>query len=178
MKGRILTVVMVAVALAVVPAIAQEEAVTSTYKFEVLDIEEGAIVLKNLDDDKITTATPPAQREVIIDGKKMNWDKTPIGTILTATVNYVPTEDMIEEISGRMLHKVNRTVVILLDSGEVRQFTVEPDFTFTVMGPQGQANQKTVDKLTPNTKLTATRIKADPMAVITPQIPITGEAPK
>lgn len=178
MKAKILTVVMLAVALAVVPAIAQEEAVTSTYKFEVLDIEEGAIVLKNLDDDTITTATPPAEREVIIDGKKMNWDKTPIGTVLTATINYVPTEEMIEQISGKMLHKVNRTVVILLDTGEVKQFTVEPDFTFTVMGPQGQAEQRTIQKLTPNTKLTATRVRADPAAVITPQTPITGEAPK
>jgi hypothetical protein len=176
MKAKIYTVVMVAIALAVVPAVvvtAEEEMVTSTYKFEVLDIEEGAVVLKSIPDGKISTATPPAEREVTIDGKVMNWDKTPIGTILTATVSYVPTEDMIQQVSGKMLHKVNRTVVVLLDTGEVKQFTVEPDFTFTVDG-----QPRTIDKLTPNTNLTATSIKADPAAVITPDTPITGEAPK
>jgi hypothetical protein len=37
---------------------------------------------------------------------------------------------------------------------------------------------RTVDKITPKTKLSATRIKADPAAVITPEVPITGKAPE
>lgn len=176
MRGRNLTVVMMAIALAAglaFAAAAQEsEAVTVTFEGEVLKIEEGALVLKMQPDGEVRTSTPVPGREVTVDGKTIPWEKLEVGTVLSATVNFIPSPDMYETISGRVLHKVNQTLIIKLDSGEVKQYTVDNDFTFTVDG-----KQKTVDKITPKTKLSATRIQADPAMVITPETPITGKAP-
>ena len=177
MRGRNLTVVMMAIALvaglAVAAAAQESEAVTVTFEAEVLKVEEGALVMKMLPDGEVRTSTPVAGREVNVDGTMVPWEELEVGTVLSATVNFIPSPDMYETISGRALHVVNRTVVVKLDSGEVKQFTVDKDFTFMVDG-----QPRTVDKITPKTKLSAERIKADPAAVITPATPITGKAPK
>jgi hypothetical protein len=41
-----------------------------------------------------------------------------------------------------------------------------------------EGKPKKVQDLTPKTRLTATKIMADPAVVITPDTPITGKAPK
>lgn len=177
MRGEKLTVFMMAITLAAGLAFSaaaqEEEAVTVTFEAEVLNIGDGALVMKMLPDGEVRTAAPVEGREVNVDGTMTPWEKLEVGTVLSATVNFIPSPDMHETISGRALHVVNRTVIVKLDSGEVKQYTVDPDFTFMVDG-----KPKTVDKITPKTKLSAERIKADPAAVITPQTPITGKAPE
>ena len=177
MRGRNLTVVMMAIALAAglaFTANAQEsEAVTVTFEGEVLNVGDGALVLKMQPDGEVRTSTPEPGRKVTVDGKDIPWEKLEVGTVLSATVNFIPSPEMHEEISGKMLHKVNRTVIIKLDSGEVKQYTVDKDFRFMVNG-----KPMPIQELRPHIQLTATRVKADPSMVITPATPVTGKAPK
>lgn len=183
MRGRILVVVGMAVVLAaglVFTAHAQEsEAVTVTFEGEVLKVEEGALVLKMQPDGEVRTSTPVEGRKVIVDGEEIPWEELEVGTVLSATVNFIPDPDMYEEVSGKMIHRVNQTVIMKLETGEVKQFTVDNDFRFYAKG-MGYVDGKAypIQDLRPGIKVTATRVKADPAMVISPATPIMGKAPK
>lgn len=176
MKRKIVIKTLVVLGLAVglsLAATAEEmEEVTMEFSGEVLKVDGNTVVVNMLPDGPVRTFTAKPGRTATIDGETITVDQLEVGTVLTAKATFVPSPEMVTEVSGTVMHVVSRTVIVRLDSGEVKQYTVDPDFTFTVQG-----EPKTIFDLRPGTQLTATRVRADPAVVITPETPITGTSP-
>ena len=166
-------VVGLALGLAGVAAAAHHEKVTIEYQGEVLKVDGNSMVTKMIPSGEVKTFTVDPAREFMIDGKAVTVEGLKPGTVLSAKVDVVPSEETATQISGTIMHIVAKTVIIRLDSGEVKSYTVDYDREFMVDG-----QPKTIQEMHEGTRVTATKIIADPETVITPETPITGKAPK
>lgn len=166
-------VVGLVVGLAGAAVAAHHEKVTIEYQGEVLDVDGNTLVTKMIPSGEVKTFTVDPAREFIVDGKAITVEDLEPGTVLSAKVDVMPSEETAQQISGTIMHIVAKTVVIRLDSGEVKSYTVDYDREFMVDG-----QPKTIQEMHEGTRVTATRIIADPETVITPDTPITGKAPK
>ena len=171
--ARTMMVVGLAVGLAFAAAAEEAETVTIEYTAEVLKVDGNTVVTKMLPSGDVRTFTAKPGRTINVDGQTVTVENLQVGTVLSAKATFVPEPEMVTTVSGRVIHVVAQTVIVKLDSGEVKQFTVKDDYTFMVEG-----TPRKVQHLTPKMKLTATKIMADPAVVITADTPITGKAPK
>lgn len=174
--GRLLLVCALVAGLAHVPsAVAQEseEMVEIEFKAKVLDVDGSTVIAEMIPSGNVRTFTVREGREFLIDGKTVTVDGLQVGTVLSAKAKVVPSEEVLTTVTGTVMKVVARTAIIRHDDGTVKSYTVDSDFTFDVSG-----EPTTVMDLKEGTKITATRIKADPATVITPETPITGVAPK
>lgn len=161
------------IGLATVAVAAHHETVTIEFKGEVLKVDGTTVVIKMLPDGEIRTTDVDPAREMVVDGETITVKDLKEGTVLSAKVDVMPSDETVTQVSGTVMHIVAKTVVVRLDSGEVKSYTVDYDYEFMVNG-----EPKTIQQLHEGYKLTATKIHADPSTVITPETPITGKAPK
>lgn len=166
-------VVGLVIGLTAVAVAEHHEKVTIEYKGEVVSVDGNTMVTKMLPSGEIRTFTVDPAREFVIDGKPVTVKDLQAGTMLSAKVDVMPSEETATQISGTIMHIVAKTVIIRLDSGEVKSYTVDYDREFMVDG-----QPKTIQEMHEGTRVTATKIIADPETVITPETPITGKAPK
>src|SRR5688572_11880284 len=115
-------------------------------------------------------------QQFIIDGKaKSVTDLTP-GTFLTATATTTTQPITVRTTTvtnGTVWYVQGNYVVLSLESGETREYTVPDSFTFTVEGKPA-----TVKDLRKGMRVSATKIVAEPTAEISKEIVITGTGPK
>jgi hypothetical protein len=168
-----LVVVGLVFGLALAVAAEEAEEVTVEFKGEVLDVDGNTVIVKMLPSGNVRTFDVRPGREFIVDGKTITVADLKPGTVLETKATFVPTTDQVSSISGTVVKVVAMTAVVRLETGEIKSYTVDSDYQFMVDG-----NPKTIRELQEGTKLTATRITADPATVITPETPITGKAPK
>lgn len=167
----LLTLALVVGATLVVAAQENEGPWTREYTFEVMQVE-GSTVVAKMPDGLLRTFTVAPDREFVVDGKTITVKDLKAGTSLTATITSKPAPEAIDSVSGRLMWRTGRTVVVKLDSGEIKQFTVSADFQFTVDG-----KEVNVHELTKGTHLTSTWITEDPETVVTPDTPLIGKGP-
>jgi hypothetical protein len=112
----------------------------------------------------------------VIDGKtKLIGDLKP-GTVLTATVT-TTTQDVtartLNVAHGTVWYAMGTTVILVLDNGETRQFTLPQTYTFTVEG-----KPTSLDALRKGMKVSGSNLIVEPMTEISTKVAVTGKAPK
>ena len=117
----------------------------------------------------------PSQ-QFMIDGKsKRLIDLTP-GTFLTATALTTTQPITIRTTTitnGTVWYVQGNYVIITLENGQQREYTVPDGFTFTAEGKPA-----TVKDLSKGMKISATKMVAQPTSEISKEIVITGKGPK
>jgi len=112
----------------------------------------------------------------MIDGKsKRLTDLTP-GTFLTATALTTTQPITVRTTTvtnGTVWHVQGNYVIITLENGQQREYTVPDGFTFTAEGKSA-----TVKELRKGMKISATKIVAEPIHEISKEIVIIGKGPK
>jgi len=115
-------------------------------------------------------------QQFIIDGKsKSLTDLTP-GTVLTATATTTTQPVTVRTTTvtnGTVWWVQGNYVVLSLENGTTREYTVPDSFTFTSEGKPA-----TVKDLRKGMRVSATKIVAEPTAQISKEIAITGTGPK
>jgi len=115
-------------------------------------------------------------QQFMIDGKsKRLVDLTP-GTFLTATAITTTQPVTIRTTTvtnGTVWHVQGNYVIITLENGQQREYTVPDGFTFTAEGKSA-----TVKELRKGMKISATKIVAEPTHEISKEIVITGQGPR
>jgi hypothetical protein len=115
-------------------------------------------------------------QQFIIDGKsKSLTDLTP-GTLLTATATTTTQPITVRTTTvtnGTVWWVQGNYVVLSLENGTTREYTVPDSFTFTSEGKPA-----TVKDLRKGMRVSATKIVAEPTAQISKEIAITGTGPK
>ena len=115
-------------------------------------------------------------QQFLIDGKpKSLKDLTP-GTFLTATATTTTQPATLRTTTvtnGTVWYVKGNYVVIALENGVTREFTVPDSFTFTADGKPA-----TVKDIRKGMKVSATKMVAEPTAEISKEIVITGKAPR
>jgi len=111
-----------------------------------------------------------------IEGVKKSLSELKLGTMLTAAVTTTQTPLVKRTTTitkGRLLWSNPTTILVTLENGENRQYTVPPGFTFTVEGKQlGTA------ELRPGMILTGTNVIEEPVTLITQETVVYGTEPK
>jgi hypothetical protein len=115
-------------------------------------------------------------QQFMIDGKsKRLVDLTP-GTFLTATAITTTQPVTIRTTTvtnGTVWYVQGNYVIITLENGQQREYTVPDGFTFTAEGKPA-----TVKELRKGMKISATKIVAEPTHEISKEIVITGQGPR
>jgi len=115
-------------------------------------------------------------QQFIIDGKsKQLTDLTP-GTVLSATATTTTQPITVRTTTvtnGTVWWVQGNYVVLSLENGTTKEYTVPDSFTFTSEGKPA-----TVKDLRKGMKVSATKIVAEPTAQISREIAITGTGPK
>jgi hypothetical protein len=117
----------------------------------------------------------PSQ-QFVVDGKSKRLSDLTPGTVLTATAlttNQPVTVRTTTVTNGTVLWVQGNYVVLNLENGQTREFTVPESFTFTSDGKPA-----TVKDLRKGMKISATKIVAEPTSEISKEIVITGKGPK
>jgi len=115
-------------------------------------------------------------RKAIVDGVPKTLDQIQAGTVLTstATTTETPLIHRTKTITkGEVLWASSKSLIVMLEDGETRQYEVPEGFKFDVEGQQLPATS-----LKRGMKLTATKIVEEPTNVITKDIIVTGTGPK
>jgi hypothetical protein len=115
-------------------------------------------------------------QQFTIDGQAKRLSDLSPGTVLTATAitTTQPTTVRTTTVTnGTVWYVQGNYVILTLENGEAREYTVPDGFTFTAEGKPA-----TVKDLRKGMKISATKIVAEPTAEISKEIVITGKAPK
>ena len=147
--------------------------VTRQVTGEVLKVDGFNLVVKMNPNGEVRTFNAQPGRTAIVDGKTVTLDKVAPGTVLTATVTWVPAPGTATTVTGEVLFVSPPFVSVRLADNSVKQYTAKDDFEFMVNG-----RKSTIKDLRPDMKLTAVRLTEDPATRITPESPITGVGPK
>jgi hypothetical protein len=115
-------------------------------------------------------------QQFMIDGKSKRLNDLTPGTFLTATA--ITTRQPITVrtatlTNGTVWYVQGNYVIITLDNGQQREYTVPDGFMFTAEGKPA-----TVKDLRKGMKVSATKIVAAPTSEISKEIVITGKGPK
>ena len=111
-----------------------------------------------------------------IEGVKKSLSQLRLGTMLTAAVTTKETQLVKRTTTitkGRLLWSSPTTIVVALENGKNRQYTVPSGFKFTVEGKQLGA-----EELRPGMILTGTNVTEEPVTVITEETVVYGTEPK
>jgi hypothetical protein len=149
---------------------------TSQMTGEVVLIDGNSLVAKMQPNGEFRTFNVQPGREFLIDGQTKHIGDLKPGTTLTATV--VTTTQPITVrtttiTNGTAVWVNGNYLVVTLDNGERRDYTVPEGFKFTVDG-----KQVSVHELKKGMKLSATKIVESPRSEISTQTLVTGKAPK
>ena len=116
------------------------------------------------------------QELAVIDGQTKHLGDLKPGTVLTATVTTTTqpvTVRTTNSLSGTVFWVSGNYVVLNLDNGETKGYTVPESYKFTVEGKPA-----TVHELKKDMKVTATKIVEDPQVEMSTKTVVTGKAPK
>ena len=111
-----------------------------------------------------------------VDNVKKSLSQLKPGTMLTATVTTTETplaRRTTTVTKGKLIWSSPTTIIVTLENGENRQYTVPPGFKFTVEG-----KQLGVEELRPGMILTGTNVVEEPVTSITEQTSVYGTEPK
>ncbi len=164
--------------LVTTPASAQTEtksaaAVTRQVTGEVLKVDGFNLVVKMSPSGEVRTFNAQPGRTANVDGQTVTLDKVAPGTVLTATVTFVPSPGTASTVTGEVVFVSGPLVSVRLADGSVKQYTAKSDFELMIDG-----RKSTVKDLKPGVKLTSVRLTEDPATRITPETPITGKGPR
>jgi hypothetical protein len=115
-------------------------------------------------------------REFVIDGQTRHIADVRAGTVLTATVTtrtQSVTLRTTTSLSGTVWYAQGNYVILTLQSGENKAYTVPESFKFMVEGKPASVNE-----LKPGMKVTATKIVEEPETEFSTTTAVTGKAPK
>ena len=118
---------------------------------------------------------PPGQ-QFTIEGKASRLSDLTPGTFLTATATTTTQPITVRTTTvtnGTVWYVQGNYVVLSLENGETREYTVPDSFTFTADGKPA-----TVKDIRKGMKVSATKMVAEPTAHISKEIVITGKSPK
>ena len=111
-----------------------------------------------------------------IEGAKKSLSQLRVGTMLTAAVTTTQTPVVKRTTTitkGRLIWSSPSSIVVTLENGENRQYTVPPGFKFTVEGkPLG------IGELRTGMVLTGTNVVEEPVTLITEETVVFGTEPK
>jgi hypothetical protein len=143
---------------------------------EVVQVE-GNHLLARMPGGQYRMFTIQPGRQFIIDGQSKQLSDLRPGTVLTATATTTTasvTERTTTITSGTVWFVSGNKLIVTLDNGENREFTVPDDFKFNVEGNK----EATVRDLRKGMKISATKIVSEPRTQITTDVVVTGQAPK
>jgi hypothetical protein len=115
-------------------------------------------------------------REFVIDGQKKRIGDLKPGTVLNGTMSKRTTAVTMRTtstLSGTVRWVQGNYVIVTLDSGENKEYTVPESYQFNVSGKPA-----TVKELRQGMKISATKIVEEPRTEISTDTVITGKAPK
>jgi len=115
-------------------------------------------------------------QQFMIDGKPKRLNDLTPGTFLTAkatTTTQPITVRTTTVTNGTVWYVQGNYVILTIDNGQQREYTVPDSFTFTSEGKPA-----TVKDLRKGMKVSATKIVATPTSEISKEIVITGKGPK
>jgi hypothetical protein len=168
-------VVMVAVVVLVGAGAAFAQTTTQRLEGTVLNVSGDTLVVK-MADGTVREFHPQPGFTFLIDGKATPVSELKPGTKLVADVTTTEESRVVvyEEVrSGKVLEKVGQTLVVRLQSGEVKKFTnVSDDVKFTVDG-----NEITIFEIKPGMNLDAHIITEQTEIVTDRQVVASGSAP-
>jgi hypothetical protein len=111
-----------------------------------------------------------------IDGVKKSLSELKPGTMLNAAVTITETplvKRTTTVTKGKLIWSTPTSIIVTLENGENRQYTVPSGFKFTVEGkPLG------IEELRPGMILTGTNVVEEPVTLITEQTVVHGTEPK
>jgi hypothetical protein len=111
-----------------------------------------------------------------IDGVKKSLSELKPGTMLNAalTITETPLVKRTTTVTkGKLIWSTPTSIIVTLENGENRQYTVPSGFKFTVEGkPLG------IEELRPGMVLTGTNVVEEPATLITEQTVVHGTEPK
>jgi hypothetical protein len=166
-----------ALALAATSALGQNPSspapVTRQVSGEVQKVDGWTLVVKMIPSGEVRTFEATPGRTATVDGKTITLDKVVPGTVLTATVTWVPAPGTVTTVTGEVSFVAKPQVTVKLSDGTIKQYTLKDDFSFTLDGRKAG-----IEDLRPGIKLTGVRLTEDPATKITPESPITGTGPK
>jgi hypothetical protein len=111
-----------------------------------------------------------------IGGVKKSLSQLKLGTMLTAAVTTTQTPVVKRTTTvtkGKLIWSVPTSIVVTLENGENRQYTVPSGFKFTVEG-----KSLGVEELRPGMNLTGTNVVEEPVTLITEETVVFGTEPK
>jgi hypothetical protein len=148
-------------------------AVTRQVTGEVLKVDGLTLTVKMSPTNEVRTFTASRGRTATVDGQVIPIERVLPGTVLTATVTWVPAPGTMTTVSGQVVFVALPAVTVRLSDGTIKQYTPPPNFEFTLEGKKATAQD-----LRPGQNLTAVRLTEDPATKITPESPITVKGPK
>ena len=146
--------------------------VTRQVTGEVQKVDGWTLVVK-MPSGEVRTFNATPGRTATIDGKTVTLDKVVPGTVLTATVTWVPAPGTMTTVTGQVEFVAKPYVTVKLSDGTIKRYTVKDDFEFMLNG-----RKATINDLRQGIKLTGVKLTEDPATKITPESPITGTGPK
>jgi hypothetical protein len=149
---------------------------TSQIKGEVVLVDGNTLVAKMQPSGEFRTFNVVPGRDFLIDGQAKKIGDLKPGTVLTATMvttTHPITVRTTTITNGTVVWVNGNYLVVTLDNGERRDYTVPEGFRFTVDGKQVSVNE-----LKKGMKLSATKIVESPRNEIATETVVTGRAPK
>jgi hypothetical protein len=142
---------------------------------EVVQVDGNNLVVRMANGDLRTFSNIPDSRRATIDGKEVGVRELRPGTRLNATITRTMTPVTVRTVSsltGTVVYAVGTAVVLRLPSGEVKQYTVAPNFQFTVNGKPSPATA-----LRAGMTVSAEKIVEEPKVEIAVNSQVVGQSP-
>ncbi|HTL03088.1 MAG TPA: hypothetical protein VL243_12700, partial [Vicinamibacterales bacterium] len=142
---------------------------------EVVKVDGNTLIVKLSDGELRTFSHVPDSRKALIDGKEVGVRDLKPGTKLTATITKTTTPVTVRTstvMTATVAVVSGPTVILRLADGELKQYTVKPEYKFIVNG-----NPATVTDLKPGMTVSAEKIVEEPTVEIRADSKVVGQAP-
>lgn len=149
--------------------------ITEQLSGEVMKVEGNDLVVRMSNGELRTFNNVPDSRKALIDGVEVGVRDLKPGTRLSATITRTSTPLTVRTTTvatGRVWLVSGLNVILTLPSGENKQYTVKPDYTFNVNG-----RPATVAELRPGMVVSAEKIVEEPRVELTTNTAVTGQGP-
>jgi hypothetical protein len=143
---------------------------------EVLLVEGDTLVVRMGPRGEVRTFDVEPGQKFTIDGQPKTVGELQPGTMLTATVTTASAPATLRNetsVSGTVFFAAGNNVILTMENGENRQFTVPESASFIVDGREASVNS-----LRRGMRVTAERVVEQPKTVFTTTSTITGTSPK
>jgi hypothetical protein len=111
-------------------------------------------------------------KKAIVDGVPKTLAELELGTLLTSSATTTETPHVTRTTTttkGTVFWASPRSIIVILENGEHKQYEVPAGFKFDADGRKLSATE-----LKPGMQLTATRVREEPQVVITQDIVVSG----